>query len=409
MKKIITLALALMLLLLPLSSAAAASDYNIVVTEAGTCAVYEGDALQYEVYTGPSPILTLTRNSKSRVVCTFADAAGNEVDKQTFGKCNVTVSGAVGGIDLLEDYYKSTLILNPGSYCGWLRIASRGNASVYQGSIGTVELNNRRCTFKVAEGSSVSGFTVTAGTASIFGSVNSLVVSGKRAKAVVQAGAVVSSRQRYDKGVIEAGEGRQPEILIYQTHTDESFTSTKKYSYNDSGWRSNDPKRNVILVGKTLAEELRTYGYVVIHDSTDHSPNSYAYNRSEVTMLGYKSMYPSLQMFIDVHRDAGSSRSVIDVDGKDAARMMFVVGKGVGFVPEPDFESNFALASAIMNDLNSLYPGLMRSMPDKTNRYNQHISNKCLLVEMGDNYSYMEDALNATVPLAAGIARHAGL
>ncbi len=408
MKRMIALTLAVLMLLLPLSSATAATDYNIVVTD-GICSVYKGDTLEYEVYTGPLPVITLTRDSKSRVVAAFADSLGNQVDKVTFAKCNVTVSGEVGGIDLLEKYNKSTLILNPGSYCGWLKIASRGNASVYQGSIGTVELNNRKCTFKVAEGSTVSSFNIYAGTGSIYGNVNSLVVSGKKSKAIIQAGAVVSARQKTNSGVITAGEGRQPEILIYQTHTDESYTATKKYSYDDSGWRSKDPKRNVILVGQSLADQLEAYGYVVIHDATDHSPNSYAYNRSEVTMQAYKNSYPSIQMFIDVHRDAGSSRSYVDVDGKECARMMFVIGKGVGFIPAPDYESNNALASSIMTDLNSLYPGLMRSMPDKTNRYNQHMSSKCLLVEVGDNYNYMEDALNATVPLAAGIARHAGL
>ena len=64
---------------------------------------------------------------------------------------------------------------------------------------------------------------------------------------------------------------------------------------------------NIVTVGERLAELLRDrYGISVIHDTTDHEPPklSTAYSRSVETMEKYKEEYPSITIFIDVHRDA---------------------------------------------------------------------------------------------------------
>ena len=88
---------------------------------------------------------------------------------------------------------------------------------------------------------------------------------------------------------------------------------------------------------------------------------------------------------------------------------MFVVGTGegatgAGFPEMPDFSANFALASAISQKLEALTPGFMRNTRVKTGRYNQHVSNQCLLVEVGHNANTFEQALNAMDYLAAAIA-----
>lgn len=52
---------------------------------------------------------------------------------------------------------------------------------------------------------------------------------------------------------------------------------------------------------------------------------------------------------------------------------------------------------------------LMRNIRVKTRRYNQHISNQCLLVEIGHNANTFEQALNAVELLADAIAAEAGI
>jgi stage II sporulation protein P len=217
--------------------------------------------------------------------------------------------------------------------------------------------------------------------------------------------------------------GSAPRVLIYHTHATEAYTVTPGYEYESSGeWRTYDQTRSVVAVGERLAKLLtEKYGISVIHDTTNHEPPklSTAYSRSVETMEKYKAEYPSLTTFIDVHRDAyGTAESgksdYVTIDGKPVARLMFVVGTGEGatgsgFGEMPDFTSNFALASAISEKLESFAKGFTRNIRVKTGRYNQHISSQCLLVEVGHNANTLEQALNAMDYLAAAIASVASI
>jgi len=211
--------------------------------------------------------------------------------------------------------------------------------------------------------------------------------------------------------------GTKPRVLIYHTHTTEAYTPTKKYSYTACGeWRTRQNDRNVVALGEKLAEILNgKYGIAVIHDTTDHEPPKLdtAYGRSLVTMLKYKEKNPSITMFIDLHRDAGAGGTVM-LDGKEVARMMFVVGTGkgatgTGYGEMPDFTSNYALAKKLTERLRQIDPDLMHDIRVKSGRYNQHVSSQCLLIEVGNNKNTFEQALNAIDYLAQAIADVAGV
>jgi stage II sporulation protein P len=213
--------------------------------------------------------------------------------------------------------------------------------------------------------------------------------------------------------------GNEPRILIYHTHTTEAYRQTQEYVYVASGdSRTMENDKNIVAVGERLTQLLRDkYGISVIHDTTNHEPPKLgtSYSRSVKTMEAYKTRYPSITMFIDIHRDASSdTEDYIVIDGRRVARMMFVVGTGegatgTGFKEMPDFESNFSLAKRIMEQLLKVDPRLMRDIRVKTGRYNQHISNQCLLVEIGHNSNTLDEALAAVDYLAAAIADCGGM
>ncbi len=216
--------------------------------------------------------------------------------------------------------------------------------------------------------------------------------------------------------------GDEPSVLIYHTHTKEGYFPTERYPYEpDSNWRCQDDAMNIVTVGERLAQQLRdVYGIEVIHDTTNHEPPKLAtaYSRSLETMLYYKEKYPSITLFIDVHRDDGGEpvipRDYIVIDGKEVARIMFVVGTGkgatgTGFDEMPDFASNYALAKRLTEYLLSIDSGLARNIRVKAGRYNQHVSSTCLLAEVGHNANTLEQALNAADYLAAAIAKAANL
>lgn len=203
--------------------------------------------------------------------------------------------------------------------------------------------------------------------------------------------------------------GSDPKILIYHTHTTEAYTATESSPYvQTSSYRTADTSKSVIAVGDALAERLRTeYGFSVLHDITDHEPPSLktAYDRSEGTMRRYLERYPSLVLFIDVHRDASSdTRDYVMVDGSPTARLMCVVGQGTKYVEKPDFDRNYALASSLTDHLRGIEKRLARDVRVKTGRYNQHVGELSLLIEVGHNANTLEQALHAVPSLAESLA-----
>ncbi|MCR5808224.1 MAG: stage II sporulation protein P [Clostridiales bacterium] len=219
--------------------------------------------------------------------------------------------------------------------------------------------------------------------------------------------------------------GDEPRILIYHTHDTEAYRPTDDDPYEASEYfRTEDDEKNVIAVGEELARILREeYGIPVIHAKEKHeNPNiNAAYSRSLETMRYYKELYPTLEMFIDLHRDGvsetGFEKDYVTVGGLQCARMMFVVGTGKSgkssqYAPEesdtehdmPDFESNYALALRLTETLLSYDPRFMRNVRVKAGKYNQQVSDKCLLIEVGHNANTLEQAKNSMIYLAKAIA-----
>lgn len=204
-----------------------------------------------------------------------------------------------------------------------------------------------------------------------------------------------------------------PQILIYHTHTQEAYRQIKGEEYVEVGsWRTAQHEASVVAVGAALKKELEEYGYTVLHDKTNHEPPALntAYTRSLKTMERYAKDYPTISVFIDVHRDAygnieAGSKDYVVVNGTECARIMFVVGTGEQHDKKPNYESNYKLALAVTNQLESIKKGFTRPIRVKTGRYNQHISDMCLLIEMGHNANTLEQAINSTRYVALALSR----
>lgn len=203
-----------------------------------------------------------------------------------------------------------------------------------------------------------------------------------------------------------------PQILLYHTHTTEAYRQVTGEEYVEAGaWRTADELHSIVAVGDELEKELESYGYTVIHDKTDHEPPSLktAYDRSLTTMEKYKKKYPSLRVFIDVHRDAygdeeAGKRDFITINGQECAKVMFVVGTGEKYSVKPNYESNYKLALAVTNKLEGIKKGFTRPIRVKTGRYNQQVSDMCLLVEIGHNANTLEQAINSAKYVAKALS-----
>ena len=203
-------------------------------------------------------------------------------------------------------------------------------------------------------------------------------------------------------------------VLIYHTHTYEAYTATSDMPYTPTEkWRTANEQRNMVAVGARLAELLQSAGVEAVHDTTAFEPPklSSAYERSLGMLKKRLADGERYDLYIDLHRDAYSKNNgpnTVEKDGETLARLLLLVGKGTGqtgagYAEKPDWESNRAIAQAISNRLNLQCEGLCRGVSLKNGRYNQHIAPCSVLVEVGNNYNTLEEALAAMPYLANAI------
>lgn len=207
--------------------------------------------------------------------------------------------------------------------------------------------------------------------------------------------------------------GDEPQVLIVHTHTTESYTDSEKtkYTASDSD-RSTDAEKNMTAVGNALAEVLNSRGIKTIHDTTVHDYPAYngSYERCKATVLKNLADYPSVKIVFDVHRDGiiredGTKVKVAcDIDGSKAAQCMFVVGTNSEL--KHDFWSeNLKLAAKIQNKANEMYPGLMRPLNIRSERFNQQLSKGSVIIEVGSNGNTLNEAIYSAKLMGNVIAK----
>ncbi len=196
-------------------------------------------------------------------------------------------------------------------------------------------------------------------------------------------------------------------ILLYHTHNDEAYYKNgKNYLETDVG-RSNDENYNVIAVGKVLAESLKKLGFNVLHDKSDNISDGFnnAYDTSYKNIKNYK----DIDIYIDLHRDAysadGGKNYISGALGKEYAFIRFVVANGTNYNKKPNFKKNYELAENLKNELNKIENGICKDTFIKDARLNQHISDKCLLVEIGNEKNDIKQVKNSAELLAKAIAQ----
>ena len=195
-------------------------------------------------------------------------------------------------------------------------------------------------------------------------------------------------------------------VLIFHTHTCESYTPTEQYQYEQTGnFRTTDLNYSVSRVGDELTDYLNKYGFNVIHDKTYHDYPAYSgsYNRSKTTVENILKSNSS-DIIIDLHRDAVGSKSNYDPSvkiGDDvAAQLMFVMGTNGGGLYHPNWQSNLSFAIEVQKKANELYPGLFKPIIVRNSRYNQHLGSAACIIEVGATGNTLEQCLTSMKYLA---------
>jgi len=195
----------------------------------------------------------------------------------------------------------------------------------------------------------------------------------------------------------------EPLVYIYNTHQTEKYKSGYLEAYNVSS--------TVLMAAKILKEYLEDLGIKTIVEEDDvagklHSLNwkyGYSYKVSRMFMENAKEQYPSLNYFIDLHRDSSIyDKTTTEINGEKYVKILFVVG-----LDNDNYEPNLKLAedlSKILKQYNSnLYRGIMKKSGAGVNGvYNQDFGSNTMLIEVGGQYNNISE-VNNTLKVFANI------
>lgn len=196
---------------------------------------------------------------------------------------------------------------------------------------------------------------------------------------------------------------KKPCVLIFHTHTTETYQLLRRDWYPTGNvTRSEDSGRNMVRIGDAICDELEKNGFKTAHDTKIHDLRySGAYDRSRASAVEYMKKDTSLQVVLDIHRDAvqrtdGTKiRPYAEINGKRAAQVMIISGcqeEGNGIEAFEDWEQNLVFALQLQKKMEENYPGLARPIFFCPRDYNMNLTHCSLLIEVGSDSNTLEEA-----------------
>lgn len=187
------------------------------------------------------------------------------------------------------------------------------------------------------------------------------------------------------EGKLNLSSNIQKSVGLYMTHNDESYVPTDGVSsiYGAGGIHD---------VAESLADIFDILDYTVYLDETLHIPHdSSAYYRSASTARSL--LEKNVDALFDIHRD-GVSRSVYvkTIDGVERCKVRIVIGQA-----NDNSEANLQFAMYLMTIAEEYCPWLFLDIYLAKGHYNQALSSKALLFEMG-TYLAEKSLVLDTVP-----------
>ncbi len=194
----------------------------------------------------------------------------------------------------------------------------------------------------------------------------------------------------------------EPQAVIYCTHTSENYAGEKRVNGKPGG---------VMQAAQAIADGLEARGVAVILDESIHDSPSYdtAYAASLASITAIKKRYPDIELYVDVHRDAtieGVNTRFTSQNGS-FAKIMLVIGTDETY-EHPHWQRNQDFAYTVYEELNDLAPGITRNPRTSSNRYNQQIADKAILVEIGSDSNTAAEAVRSAEILAEALANVMG-
>lgn len=187
----------------------------------------------------------------------------------------------------------------------------------------------------------------------------------------------------------------EPLVYLYNSHQSESYASSSYNAYNI--------KMSVLTASYLMSEKFNALGVNTIVEENNitellRSNNwkySYSYVASRLLLEDIILKQPTLNYFIDIHRDSGShEKTTAEYDNKSYAKLLFVVG-----MEHDNHEKNLNLTTKLNDLIIKHYPFISRGIskkegPGVNGKYNQDFHENTLLLEIGGENNNFEEVYN---------------
>lgn len=200
--------------------------------------------------------------------------------------------------------------------------------------------------------------------------------------------------------VVPVGGKTKPTVAVYVTHSDESYEPS-------DGTESKEGNGGIYDVAESFVKKLEEQGFNVVFSKNNHNPHDInAYNRSRKTAASLLKQNPVA--IFDVHRDAvPPEKYETNVKGKEATRIKLVVGR-----TNPNSKTNLEYAKKIKAVMDKQKPGLSNGIFLGKGDYNQDLSPRAILIEVGTHKNDKESAIEGVkefadvIPAVLGVSNN---
>lgn len=186
-----------------------------------------------------------------------------------------------------------------------------------------------------------------------------------------------------------------PLIYLYNSHQLENYNNDSLLAYGITP--------NVLMASYLLKEKLNSSGLATIVEDTNMTEflslnnwdYSSSYKASRIFLLDKQNTHPTIKYYFDIHRDSVNKKlTTVNINNKSYARILFVVG-----LEHSNYQENLNNANKLNSIIDKKYPGLSRGIykkegPGVNGIYNQDISSKVFLIELGGIDNNIEEVLN---------------
>lgn len=190
-------------------------------------------------------------------------------------------------------------------------------------------------------------------------------------------------------------------VLVYHAHATENYGTAETHA---AGGQAG----HVVDVGRTFADSLHLLGVRAVHDTVVHDHPSWAeaFPNAAMTVNALMREQEEVSALFDIHRDAierdvGKDMTTVTIDGRQAARVLLVIGDQ----NNPYADSNAEFAETLKVKMDQMFPGLSRGIRIQRDDYNGRLHPNSMQVFIGDyRYNTVEEAEEAARLFAQVVA-----